>query len=135
MSFVRSSHVLAASAVTLALGLSGCTNDAAEPSPLESPSGSASPSASPSAAAADAPPSMPPEARGTTAASAEAFVRHWVAVLNYSGPAGESAELRRLSTKACVDCDAIADFIDTVWWNRSRACSERMPSSLRIRRE
>ena len=57
---------------------------------------------------------MPPEARGTTPAAAEAFVRHWVEVLNYSGPAGESAALRRISTKACVDCDAIADFIDTV---------------------
>ena len=114
MSFVRSSHVLAAFAVTVSLGLSGCTNDAAEPSPLASPTDSGASSPSQSASVADAAPSMPAEARGTSAAAAEAFVRHWVEVLNYSGPAGNSRQLRRISSSECVDCDAIADFIDTV---------------------
>ena len=57
---------------------------------------------------------MPPEARGTTAAAAEAFVRHWVKVLNYSGPAGDSRQLRRISSSDCLDCDAIADAIQRV---------------------
>jgi hypothetical protein len=57
---------------------------------------------------------MPPEARGTTPAAAEAFVRHWVEVLNYSGPAGDSRQLRRISGSDCLDCDAIADAIQDV---------------------
>ncbi len=101
--------------------LSGCSGDAPEPGPLRSSSASPSSSSptspsprSPSASVSEAAPTLPPEAKGTDEASAEAFVRHWVAVLDYSGPAGDSRALRQLSTPGCVDCDAIADFIDDV---------------------
>jgi hypothetical protein len=109
---------LAASAVLLGCALAGCTDDAPEPEPLPSPAASSAPTASASASAspspASGPPTMPPEARGTSRASAEAFVRHWVDSLNYSGPQGDTASLRRLSTADCIDCDAIADAIDRV---------------------
>ena len=58
---------------------------------------------------------MPAEAKGTSAASAKAFVRYWIATLNYSGPSGDSSRLRSLSSPKCVDCDAIGDFIDAVY--------------------
>jgi hypothetical protein len=41
-------------------------------------------------------------------------------VLDHSGPAGNSAALRRLSQADCLDCDAIADFIDSVNRNGGR---------------
>jgi len=94
-----------------ALVFAGCQSNP-EPPPLEteSPSPSASPSASPTEAA----PTLPPEAEGTDEAAAKAFVRHYVDVLNYSGPAAETEALRALSTRSCSACIGIADFIDGV---------------------
>jgi hypothetical protein len=104
-------------AVVLAGVASGCTEESAAPEPLPSASAS-SPSASSSAvaspSASETPPAMPAKASGTSSAAAEAFVRHWIAVLNYSGPHGTSHDLRRLSSPRCLDCDAIADAIDLV---------------------
>jgi len=91
--------------------LAAACTDNADPKPLPSPS--ASPSASPSSSGPVAP-TLPAEAKGKSAASAKAFVRYWVAVLNYSGPAGDTRDLRSLSAQRCIDCDAIADFIEQV---------------------
>jgi len=63
---------------------------------------------------------MPAAAKGTSAAAAKAFVRYWVAVLDYSGPAGKSERLRELSSLRCIDCDAIADAIDSVHKHKGR---------------
>jgi hypothetical protein len=100
---------LAVVLIAAALGLVGCTDDPAKPKPLPSPT-SSSPAASPSQTA----PSMPPAAKGTSEASAEAFVRYWIDTLNFSGPHLDSSALRALSKTSCRDCDAIADFIDSV---------------------
>jgi len=115
---------LAASLVVLGLVGAGCSGDPAKPKPLKSstaaaPSSSggtasASPSASATASSSAAAPSMPDAAKGSSAAAAKTFVRYWVAVLDYSGPRGESALLRRLSSARCLDCEGIADFIDSV---------------------
>ena len=80
-------------AVTVALlalvGASGCTNDSAEPAPLppQSSSATAPATASEPASASGSPtaaPSMPDAAKGTSAASAEVFARHYVDLINYA---------------------------------------------------
>jgi hypothetical protein len=101
---------LGATLVVAGVGATGCSDDAAHPKPL--PSKSTHASGTPSSTTK--PPPLPSDARGTNAKAAESFVSHWVDVLNYSGPAGTSVSLRRLSSSRCVDCDAIADAIDTV---------------------
>lgn len=101
-------------AVALALGVlvaAGCQSNP-KPPPLETASKSTSPS--PSASPTEAAPTLPPEAMGTSEAAAKAFVRHWVEVLNYAGPAGDTEALRRLSAPDCAACTAIAKFIEEV---------------------
>ena len=118
----RTTSGLAAAAMVFSLLLAGCSDDAAEPQPLPSASAS-TPVTTDSPYAADVPatlPVMPAAAMGTSAASAKEFVRYWIAVLNYSGPAGESTRLRELSSPQCLDCDAIADAIDKVSRNGGR---------------
>ena len=89
--------------------LAGCRSNP-EPPPLDTSSKATSPSPSPT----DTPPPMPAAARGTSEASAKAFVRHWVDVLNYAGPRGDDQAIRRLSSDGCDACSAIADFIAQV---------------------
>lgn len=106
-------------ALVLCGALSACSDHAGSPKPLAPATSPATPSptatsrTSPSPSVTG-PPTMPAEARGTSKASAEAFVRHWVDVLNYSGSAGDSRSLRRLGKRNCQDCDAIADYIDSI---------------------
>jgi len=57
---------------------------------------------------------MPTAARGTSAASAEAFVAHWITILNYSGPRGDAERISTLSSPQCAACTAIADLIESV---------------------
>jgi hypothetical protein len=57
---------------------------------------------------------MPAKAKEDSAAGAVAFVRYWLNLLNYSGRTLDSDRLRKASSTRCVDCDAIADFIDKV---------------------
>jgi hypothetical protein len=107
---------LAVAAVIVVIGtlVGGCRLNP-EPPPLQSASSSPSPSptASPSAAA----PTLPAKAKGTSEAAAKAFVRHWIAVLNYAGPSGDHKALRELSAERCVACSAISDFIRDVHLN------------------
>ena len=72
--------------VTVLGGLAGCQGNP-EPAPLPSPTTSPSPSPSPSVASA--PPVLPNEARGTSAASARAFVRHYVDLVNHAMATGD----------------------------------------------
>jgi hypothetical protein len=112
----RTACTLAVTAVALAGLLSGCSQEAAQPRPLPSPtlSPNPSPSASASATARPVPPTLPAAARGTSAASAEAFVRHWIAVLNYSAKSGDSGALQGVSAPDCVQCNAIVALIKEV---------------------
>jgi hypothetical protein len=99
--------VSSVAAVALAVGLavSGCTGDPPKPTPLGTPTASTSISSSPTTPAA---PTMPPEAEGTSAKSAKAFVRYYVALVNYGLSSGDTQPLRRTSTKRCQTCEAIA---------------------------
>ena len=103
----RSVAVLAGLACLVALA--GC-NSNPSPSPLPSSSPSASPSESPS----PTPPTMPAEAKGTSEASAKAFVRYYIDVLNFAGPAGDARRLIELSDKSCAACYAIIELIEQV---------------------
>jgi hypothetical protein len=89
--------------------LVGCQSNP-EPPPIEAASSSPSPSPSPT----EAPPTLPAEANGTSEAAAKAFVRHYINVLNYAGPAGDADAVRDLSDESCAACSAIADFIQEV---------------------
>lgn len=96
--------------------LAGC-QDNPEPPPLEStaPSAEPSPTDEPSDGAPTVEvPTLPPKAEGTSPAAAKAFVRHWVDVLNYAGPAGDGPAIGRISDPQCGGCMAIRDFIDEV---------------------
>ena len=106
----RRRALAAALALALAATLSGCQSNP-EPPPLDHAATSASPAPSPTLNA----PTLPPEARGTSKAAAKAFVRHWIEVLNYAGPTGDTAALRQLSDEDCAACRAIADFIEQIY--------------------
>ena len=102
---------MAAVAVGVTLVVAGCTDGSSpKPSPLPSPSASSS-SAAPSLSA----PAMPAEAKGTSAASAKAFVRYWIETLNFAGLSGDTARLRESSAQECAACTGIAEFIDRVY--------------------
>ena len=95
--------------------LSGCGGDSPEPKPLPKDSKSSA-SASPSAT----PPVMPAAAKKKTKAGAEAFVEHYIEVVNYAGESGSTRELQTLSLNTCVKCKALADGIAKVYSDGGR---------------
>lgn len=97
--------------VVLATWLSGCESDAASPPPMETSTRSPSATPSPTPIA----PTLPAEAKGTTEASAEAFVRHYIDVTNYAMATGDTAALRAVSGSSCVSCQGVIDRIDSVY--------------------
>lgn len=109
---------LALVAVLVGGTLSGCTDGAAQPKPLPSPSSSPSPTASTSSAAAGvSAPTLPAIARGTSAASAEAFVRHYIRLVNYVTWTGRAEVLRESSRASCRSCAAISEASERVYRN------------------
>lgn len=92
---------------------------APEPQPLPKPASSTSPTPSASASAAPTPPVMPPvmpEAAGAkTKAGAEAFVRHYVDVLNYATFTGETATAHALDGGKCTSCDRMLKSIENIY--------------------
>lgn len=76
--------------------------DAATPTATStpSPSGFSSPTVA-------APPAMPAAARGTSVKAAKAFVRYYVATINYAAATGDAEQLRGLGTRRCISCRAI----------------------------
>ena len=107
----------AAHVVALVLALAflvGCS-DAPKPSSTKAQSASPSASASPSrSTSADRPPTMPPAARGTSRRAAVPFTRFYVQVLNYAARSLDPSMIRRLSTRSCRQCSAIAKSVDQV---------------------
>ena len=81
-----------------------------EPAPLPRTS-SPSPTASPSAT----PPVMPAAARGNSRHSAQAFVRHYVDVLNYATFTGDTAAARTLDDASCKSCQRMLGAIDSIY--------------------
>jgi len=58
---------------------------------------------------------MPAEAKGTSARSAEAFVRHYIEAVNYGLKTGDVSAIRKLSEPDCSSCSAVAASIDDVY--------------------
>ena len=114
-------YVATTVALLALVGASGCANDSAEPAPLPSQSSSATTaSATPSETAsasgsAAAAPSMPAGARGTSAASAEVFARHYVDLINYASRTGNTRELLAASADKCKSCAAISSLVNGIY--------------------
>jgi hypothetical protein len=102
---VRHSGTAWLAVVALAvLGLSACTHN--DPSPVSPTTSSASAQPSPTVTPPTAPKAAP------TAKSAEAFVRYFWDIYNYSYAARDSQGLRDISRPACVFCKATARAIE-----------------------
>ena len=81
--------------MTAAFLFAGCTEDnPKEPDPTTKPSPTATV------------PSMPAEATEKTVGGAAAFVKHYVALLNYSSDTGDVAALSEATDPACEGCHA-----------------------------
>ena len=94
--------------------LAGCDSNP-KPAPLPTEGVTSTPASTPSQS--PTPPTMPAQAQGTSKAAAKAFVRHWIATLNYAGPSGDTETLADLSSSGCAACQAIIAFIDKVHQN------------------
>ena len=60
---------------------------------------------------------MPAAARGTSAKSAQAFVRYYIGLVNYAVATGNTSELKGASRNSCNSCTAVVTNIDTVYSN------------------
>lgn len=91
-----------------ALLLSGCTGEE-DPGPMESSSSASSTSAPSETTTAEATPTptvppMPEAATVADAAGAEAFVSHWIDLLNYAYATGDIEPVRSISEAGCESC-------------------------------
>jgi hypothetical protein len=68
----------------------------------------------PSTALPAAPPRRPSAAIGSSLAAGEAFIAHYVALLNYSYGTGDGAPLLAASDKGCIGCKAVADYVKKI---------------------
>lgn len=87
------------------------TNPTGEASASADPSGTA---IVPSTTLPTAPPGRPPGAAGQSLAAGEAFIRHYVDLLNYSHGTGDSGPLLAASDKGCIGCKEIADYAQKI---------------------
>lgn len=104
----------AAAGVAVLVLLTGCAAD--EPAPQPAPSTATTPS--PSSATSSPPvavPQLPEAATVGDAAGAEAFVRHWVDVLNYAYETGDTGPLDAITGSACDLCAQAADSIEATY--------------------
>ncbi|GAB3197250.1 hypothetical protein GCM10027062_08580 [Nocardioides hungaricus] len=101
--------VIAAVALTLTLGLAGCSGD---PEPRVAPPSPTAPSTT--RASVQTPPEMPAAAKGTDAAAAEAFVRFYWEMVNYAQLTGDVEPLRPLGYK-CINCENGIEFIEGIY--------------------
>jgi hypothetical protein len=88
--------------------LAAC-NDSDNPRPAPLPTTTTEKSTTPT------PPPLPPTANGTSNASAEAFVRHFIETLNFAITTGDTGPVRRLSTEKCSSCKGVADYLDGIY--------------------
>ncbi|WP_162599963.1 DUF6318 family protein [Nocardioides solisilvae] len=96
-------------AVSLAVSLTGCSADAEPEVRIADPSPSASAGVPPMEA-----PTLPADVEGTGPRAAEAFVRHYVDLINYSFDTLDTGPLRDVAHRLCLSCDGGADFVDRV---------------------
>lgn len=102
-------------AVAVLLAFAAACGGSPEPQPLPKPSSSTSPSPSASASAEPTPPVMPEAAGAKTKAGAEAFVRHYVDVLNYATFTGDTETAQALDGGKCTSCDRMLKSIKHVY--------------------
>ena len=88
--------------------LSGCSGDGGASTPTPSPTPT---STSPTASPTPQPPAMPEAARAHTPEGAEAFVRHFWAVVDYAGTTLDAAPLKSLIRDDCLGCQGVIDLI------------------------
>lgn len=102
--------------VTLVIGLgllAGC-QDGDDPDPKVPPTESSSPTPTPSPTG-PVEPTLPAEAEGDDAAAAEAFVRHFWAMVNYAQASGRVEPLVELALPSCATCASGARWIADVY--------------------
>jgi len=58
---------------------------------------------------------MPAEAKGTSEASAKAFVRYYFATINFAARTGDTDQLRELGSPDCTSCEAITENIADIY--------------------
>lgn len=124
----RYAATVVVSVVVSALVLSGCTGEDDEPDADESPSQSTAPTSTDptdptSAATADTPeaPELPTDATQQTEAGAEAFVRHYIELINYAQSTGDGAPLSDLSAQSCSVCQSFASRSDSLYAEGGRS--------------
>lgn len=95
------------------LVVGGCTPDEPEPTPTTpvETSTSTPETSEPTAAAPD----MPAEASEPTAAGAEAFVRHWIDLINLAYASGDTSPVTEISGPTCKVCSTTVERIDSVY--------------------
>jgi hypothetical protein len=64
-----------------------------------------------SAPTATNPPERPAQAEGLTLSAAEAFLDHYVALLNFTYSTGDTQAVLAVSDKGCVGCKGTADYL------------------------
>lgn len=104
-------------AVGLAGGvaLGGCAGEDPDPPPATSPEPTTSISESTTSEPTVAVPEMPAEAAEPTAEGAEAWVAHWIDLLNYAYATGDTEPLIGISGSTCDVCSETAEEIDAVF--------------------
>jgi hypothetical protein len=117
----RNRLTAALTAACLAATLTACSNsspEAGRPDTAPPPTGSttsetSTPTSSPSAQPST-PPARPPAAEGLSLSAAEAFLGHYLALLNFAYTTGDTAPLLSASDKGCVGCKGTADYLAKV---------------------
>ena len=103
-----------ATALLLTTVLVGCSSDSA-PAPAPLPSSVTKESPTPTRTATATPPPMPDAAKGSSRAAAKAFVRHYIALINYAGTTGDVADLSSSSAPGCVSCNRLVNLLSRTY--------------------
>lgn len=105
---------LPAAALAAALVLAGCSDGADADGTPSSPAAT-EPSSDPSGTPVVEAPSLPAEAGEQTEAGAEAFVRHYVDLMNYGQASGDASPLEAVSAPGCGACSGFISTVDDVY--------------------
>lgn len=109
LSFVRRITI---ATLALPLLLGGCTDD--DPAPKMPETSSPTSPTTETSTAAPVEPTLPPEAEGKGPKAAEAFVRHYLAVVDYSRLMLDPSYLRKVSSPTCAGCNGLGDLLAKV---------------------
>ncbi len=109
-------------AAIVAAALSACSNsspeagrpDTAPPSASSAPTASDSPSTPTSSTPPTAAPTRPAAADGLSIAAGDAFLGHYLALLNYAYATGDTGPMLAASEKGCAGCKGTADYLTKV---------------------